>query len=232
LLTCVFLLSRYIIVLRYRRRIAELQREQEVQRTRMRIARDIHDGIGGGLTRIALLSRRIPGQGTDSVAARITEASTELVRELGEIVWTVDPGNDARSAFLAFVRSTLGRQFDDLEVRLEQDLRLLEAESALPLPPDVKRNTLLILKEAVNNALKHAQASTISVRLHLEGDRLELEVKDDGRGFDPQERTGTGNGLANFRKRAEAAGGTVTITSAPDSGTRIHFETRTLPTFM
>ncbi|HEY0978767.1 MAG TPA: two-component regulator propeller domain-containing protein [Flavobacteriales bacterium] len=232
ILAAVFLLSRYIIVLRYRRRIAELQREQEVQRTRMRIARDIHDGIGGGLTRIALLSRRIPGQGPDSAAARITEASTELVRELGEIVWTVDPGNDARSAFLAFVRSTLGRQFDDLDIRLEQDLHVEEAEGALPLPPDAKRNTLLILKEAVNNALKHAQAKTISVRLHLIGSRLELEVKDDGRGFDTAMKAQAGNGLANFRKRAEAAGGTLTVHSAPGEGTSIRFTTESLPTFM
>ncbi len=232
LATGIFLISRYIIVLRYRRRIAELQREQEVQRTRMRIARDIHDGIGGGLTRIALLSRRIPGQGPDSAAARITEASTELVRELGEIVWTVDPGNDARSAFIAFVRSTLGRQFDDLDILLEQDLHVNESEGALPLPPDVKRNTLLILKEAVNNALKHANARTIMVRLYIEGPRLELEVEDDGQGFDPALSARTGNGLSNFRKRAEAAGGNVTVLSTPGEGTRIRFIAEGLPTFM
>ena len=198
----------------------------------MRIARDIHDGIGGGLTRIALLSRRIPGQGPDSAAARITEASTELVRELGEIVWTVDPGNDARSAFIAFVRSTLGRQFDDLDILLEQDLHVNESEGALPLPPDVKRNTLLILKEAVNNALKHANARTIMVRLYIEGPRLELEVEDDGQGFDPALSARTGNGLSNFRKRAEAAGGTVTVLSTPGEGTRIRFIAEGLPTFM
>lgn len=228
----VFLVTRYIVVLRYRRRIAELQREQEVQRTRMRIARDIHDGIGGGLTRIALLSRRIPDQGPDSVAGRIAEASTELVRELGEIVWTVDPGNDARSAFLAFVRNTLGRQFDELGVHLVQDLHVPEAEAPLTMPPDVKRNTILILKEAVNNALKHAAATEIQVHLHLTGDKLDLTVRDNGRGFDPVARSAAGNGLSNLRKRAEAAGGTLRIDSVAGQGTTLHFHCRLGPTFM
>ncbi len=228
----VFLVTRYIVVLRYRRRIAELQREQEVQRTRMRIARDIHDGIGGGLTRIALLSRRIPDQGPDSVAGRIADASTELVRELGEIVWTVDPGNDARSAFLAFVRNTLGRQFDELGVHLVQDLHVPEAEAPLTMPPDVKRNTILILKEAVNNALKHAAATEIQVHLHLAGDQLDLSVRDNGSGFDPVARSAAGNGLSNLRKRAEAAGGTLRIDSVAGQGTTVHFHCRLGPTFM
>lgn len=224
--------TRYLVRLHYRRRIAEMEREQEVQRTRMRIAQDIHDGIGGGLTRIALLSRRIGQAGHEEVAASISKASTELVRELGEIVWTVDPKNDSRSAFIAYVRSTLSRQFDDLELHLVQDLRITPGEEQLAVPPDVKRNTVLILKEAVNNALKHAGATEITVRLYLDGGRLELEVADNGKGFDPVARDGTGNGLANLRKRSVAAGGKLELDAGPGRGTTVRFTCPLTPTFM
>lgn len=224
--------TRYVIRLHYRRRIAELEREREVQRTRMRIARDIHDGIGGGLTRIALLSRRMNAGNREETAARIAETSTELVRELGEIVWTVNPENDTRSAFMAYVRSSLGRQFDELEVKLRLDLSMTPGEEETALPPEVKRNTVLILREAVNNALKHANASEVAVRLHLAGERLELTVKDNGAGFNVQERAQAGNGLPNLRKRAAAAGGTLTMDTAPGRGTTVHFTCPLSPTFM
>lgn len=225
--------TRYVSRLHYRRRIAELEREQEVQRTRMHIARDIHDGIGGGLTRIAMLSRSIHGHGADEeLAAQISRTSTELVRELGEIVWTVDPGNDNRSAFIAFVRNSLGRQFDGLNVELGLDAAVPREEGELPVPPAVKRNALLILKEAVNNALKHAGASRVHVRLHIADDHLELDVADDGQGFDPGDRAGTGHGLSNMLKRAQAAGGTLDMDARPGAGTTIRFRCPLSPTFM
>lgn len=228
----VSLATRYVIRLHYRRRIAELEREREVQRTRMRIARDIHDGIGGGLTRIALLSRRMDAGNREETAARIAETSTELVRELGEIVWTVNPENDTRSAFMAYVRSSLGRQFDKMDVDLRLDLEMPAGEEEMTLPPEVKRNTVLILREAVNNALKHASAGVVEVRLHLAGDLLELVVKDDGAGFDPEARAHAGNGLPNLRKRAAAAGGTLTLDSGPGHGTVVRFTCPLPPTFM
>jgi signal transduction histidine kinase len=232
LLTGAILLTRYILDLRYRERIAALLREQEVQGVRMRIARDIHDGIGSGLTKITLLGRRIPDDRPDGIGSRIAEASTELVHELSEIVWTVDPKNDSRSSFIAFVRNTIGRQFDDLDVRLFSELQVDEESSDRPIGPELKRNTTLILKEAVNNALKHAKATEVHIRLHLGPDHLELEVRDNGVGFDSLMRSGSGNGLANFVKRAEAVQGQVEVHSAPGQGTRVVFTAPMTPTFM
>ncbi|MBL0046304.1 MAG: hypothetical protein IPP33_18495 [Flavobacteriales bacterium] len=101
----VFLLSRYILRLHYRQRISALEKEREVSTLRTRIARDIHDDIGSGLTLITMLSREMnaPGDGNGEkhrLAGSIASASTELIGQLSEIVWTVDPKNDNADRFV------------------------------------------------------------------------------------------------------------------------------------
>lgn len=226
----VVLLTRLVLNRRHRAQVQELERERELERVRMRIARDIHDGIGSGLTKITMLSRQMDPASAPQ-AARIAEASTELVNELGEIVWTVDPRNDSFASFLAYVRSVLGRQFEDLQVELRVDLRCAEIDRDRTIGPELKRNILLVLKEALSNALKHSGASQIEVQLHLGTGMAELMVLDNGHGFDPQLVREGANGLANFTKRAEALGGTVSvITSA--TGTTVTLKVPIPPTNM
>lgn len=88
--------SRYILRLQYLRRIAALEKEREVSNVRSRIARDIHDDLGSGLTRITMLSREMQGttganKDKGKLAAHIASASSQLIGQLGEIVWAVDP---------------------------------------------------------------------------------------------------------------------------------------------
>lgn len=219
----VFLLSRYILHLQYLRRIAALEKEREVSNVRSRIARDIHDDLGSGLTRITMLSREMQGPSSANedkgkLAAHIVTASSELIGQLGEIVWAVDPQNDHAEDFVAYVRNMLGKQFEELSISLRTDLTVEAGQERRGLSPDVKRNVLLMLKELVNNALKHAQARTISVRLHVGASALSLTVSDDGHGFDPSHTRPGGNGLGNLRKRAESIGAMLTMDSSP-SGT-------------
>jgi signal transduction histidine kinase len=219
----VMVATRAVLAVRYRRKLRELEREREVERVRMRIARDIHDGIGSGLTKITMMTRQLPAE--SGHAQRIAQASTELVSELGEIVWTVDPRNDSYGSFLAFVRSTLGKQFEHLSVELHADLHCDPADRERTIGPELKRNVLLVMKEAVNNALKHSQGTRIDVHLELGREHVELRVRDNGHGFDPNNIRDGANGLSNFRKRAEAvhgvfdlhsgAGGTTITLRAP-----------------
>jgi signal transduction histidine kinase/streptogramin lyase len=206
--------TRAVLTARYRRKLRELEREREVEQVRMRIARDIHDGIGSGLTKITMMTRKLKGDGEE--AQRIARASTELVNELGEIVWTVDPRNDSYGSFIAFVRNSLGRQFEDLGVTLRTELTCAKEDLDRSIGPELKRNVMLVMREAVNNALKHSGATRIDVALDLRRDNVKLSVKDDGRGFDPSNTREGANGLVNFRKRAEAAGGTVDVLTGPE----------------
>jgi signal transduction histidine kinase len=90
------------------------------------------------------------------------------------------------------------------------------------LPADVEEALYGIAQEALNNALKHAQPSSVTVTLRMEG-RVELEVADDGSGFDAGAVDGAGGiGLVSMQERAEKVGGTLTIHSAPGKGTRIN----------
>ncbi|MCW5898792.1 MAG: ATP-binding protein [Flavobacteriales bacterium] len=202
--------TRLILLARYRRQVRELERERELEKVRMRIARDIHDGIGSGLTRINILARQLGAQAGPQ-AERIEAASAELVKELGEIVWTVDPRNDDYGSFLAYVRSTLGRQAEHLPMALTSDLRCAAEDNTRSIGPEVKRNILLVLKEAVNNAVKHSKARHIEVSLDLGHDEARLIVRDDGTGFDPTAVREGANGLINFRRRAEELGGSVEV---------------------
>lgn len=232
LLTAVLIVlaTRAVLDARHRRALRELESEREVQRVRMRISRDIHDGIGSGLTKITMMSRQL-NNGDTGQAERIAKASTELVNELGEIVWTVDPRNDSYSSFVAYVRNMLGRWSDELKVELRAELHMDPSDAERMIGPEVKRNVLLVLKEAVNNALKHSGADRITVELDLRHDRVHLAVSDNGRGFDPENVRREGNGLVNFRKRAELLQGQCTWRTGA-AGTTVELDAPIIPTNM
>ena len=100
---------------------------------------------------------------------------------------------------------------------LSQDL------PALALPPDVRHNIFLIIKEALTNALKHAAAGEVRVAATANGSRIEIMVADDGKGFSPATEAAGGkrNGLGNMRQRAETIGGILDLQSTPGSGTSV-----------
>jgi signal transduction histidine kinase len=90
------------------------------------------------------------------------------------------------------------------------------------LPAAAEQDLYHLAQEALNNALKHADPSAVTVTLRVEGDHLELEVSDDGRGFDVGEMADRGGlGLVTMRERAERLGGSLTIVSTPGKGTRV-----------
>ena len=100
--------------------------------------------------------------------------------------------------------------------------------SRLALPAEVRHDLFLVVKEALNNVLKHAQASEVRVRIAEAAARLEIGVEDNGQGFDAG-RSGAGrrgNGLENMRKRIEALGGQFHMASAPGQGTKLKFTVR------
>jgi signal transduction histidine kinase len=90
------------------------------------------------------------------------------------------------------------------------------------LPAEVRRHLYLAAKEAIANAIKHARASELRLTLAVDGNRLVVEVADDGCGL-PAEIDPTGNGLRNFRERMDAIGGTLAVASAAGKGTQLTF---------
>ena len=204
-----------------------VRRILELERVRARIAGDLHDDIGGSLSRIAIQSEvaRRDAIDPDGVPARrlveIGDTARSVVESLADVVWSIDPGQDD----LASVERRL-REYaaDILGARgIRWTFHSTGHADAVALDPERRRDLLLLLKEGITNIARHADARVASLHLRLSGGELQAELRDDGRGFDVRAgaRDGAGGrGLVNMRLRAERLGGTLTVESSPASGTR------------
>ncbi len=201
-----------------------VRRLVEVQRVREHIASDLHDEFGLSLSRISILSevarRQTSGDGAGEELEIIGETARGLIDATSDMAWALDPSKDTLGSVIARVRRVAGDVCEGSGVRLEVDIdpRLKE----IPLPSEVRRHLLLILKEAIHNALRHGHPSRLGMRVSRTHGRLVLTVEDDGLGFDPGAlEDGTGHGLAGMRRRAEAAGGDLEVSSTFGGGTRV-----------
>jgi signal transduction histidine kinase/ligand-binding sensor domain-containing protein len=202
-----------------RERILVLEKERAVEAERQRIARDMHDDLGSGLTRIAILGEVAKRQSVvdPDVLNDVSTSARELVENLGNIIWVLNPGHERLPSLLAYIREYAGKTLELSGIALH-----METPGPVPdrhLAETVRRNVFLIMKEALNNLIKHAEARNVHIGTVLVGDRLRITITDDGRGF-AQERE-FGNGLRNMRQRAADIGGELTVQGTEGQGTRV-----------
>jgi signal transduction histidine kinase len=223
----VLLLTAFIIYTFYRYR---LQRLLELERMRTRIATDLHDDIGANLTRIAILSEVAKQQATNGSSAlkrellpSIADIARESVASMNDIVWAISPDHDSLLDLTRRMRQHADEVFTLRDVELE--FNALSPESDLRLGVDIRRDLLLIFKEAVNNAAKHSGCSKVQIDFGCRDSVLNLSIKDNGSGFAAFDDN-DGHGLRNMARRAEAHGGRLTIVSPPGTGTLVEFELR------
>lgn len=209
---------------RLHRRLKLLEQERSLERERARIAQDLHDDLGSSLTRISLLCDLIKADkdsppNVETHARKISLSAAQSVRALEEIVWALRPGSDSLQSLVEYIAHFANELFDGDTAHCRLDLP--HDLPDLPLPPDMRHNIFLIVKEALTNAFKHAKAREVRVHAKASGARLEIVVEDDGRGFAAAPAGGGGkrNGLGNMRRRAEAMQATLLIRSAPGQGT-------------
>lgn len=208
------------------RRVKALVQERALQRERERIARDLHDDLGSSLARISLLSGLVKADKHHSAqveahAEKIAQSADETVRALEEIVWAVRPDSDSLQSLMDYIAHFATELFEGNGTRCRLDI-----PHELPgraLPPDLRHNIFLVVKEALTNVLKHAAANEVRVQAKATAGSLEIQIEDAGQGFDAAaaRQREEGHGLANMRRRAEAVGGTLFIQSAPGSGTKV-----------
>jgi signal transduction histidine kinase len=178
-----------IVLAGHRYRVARLL---ALERVRMRIAADLHDDIGGSLSRISIQSE-VACRETEALGERprhrlaeIADHARTLVDALSDVVWSVDPGKDD----LASVCRRIREYADD--VLASNGVRWTYTSSpnleSVKLDPQARRALFLLLKEAVTNAARHARARSVSLNVELAGRELRAELTDDGCGFD---RTGS-----------------------------------------
>ncbi len=194
---------------------------------RQRLARELHDSVSQALFSMTLHARaaqrhlETAGLGAGEPAAREVERLRELtagaLAEMRALIFELRPGALAEEGLVAAVC----KQAAALGARTATTIRVEAPAERLELAPDAEEHLYRLVLEALNNALKHADADTIEVDLRVEGDALVVGVRDDGRGFDPgQERPGH-LGLHTMQERAGALGGRLDVTSAPGEGTTV-----------
>jgi signal transduction histidine kinase len=227
-LLAIGLLFRYYTTRKLRNRLRQLEHLNEIQEIRNRIARDIHDEIGSGLSKIALLSsgmeRKLSEQEELSKTnRRIKQLSSEVIQNMGEIIWAVNPGNDSVSSLFAYLRNYLNHFAEETQLSTQIELYCENPEDLeRQLRPEMKRNLLLIVKEALNNIQKHAQANEVDFRCRFGRSKVNLLIRDNGKGFTETPRFNHGNGMKNMQKRATDLQGILDISF--DSGTVIKLE--------
>lgn len=212
----------------HRYRIARLL---ELERMRMRIATDLHDDIGTSLSRVAILSevvkRQSPTTSPDAtrMLSEIGDTARSLVDAMSEIVWSVDPRREDVHDVLVRTREFAADLFQGTGIDWSFDAP--DGLDQIRLAPERRRHLYLIMKEALANIARHARCASAACTVAMRDHRLNVEIHDDGRGFvsaldgDVDRRHERGHGLRNMRARAAALGGTLTIESAPDRGTRL-----------
>jgi signal transduction histidine kinase len=145
------------------------------------------------------------------------------MEKIGLIVWSVDPRRDEVSEVVTFFQrhatqmcSAAGIAFDSPGI---------DTQRSLPLTPEQRRTVYLILKEGLNNIIRHAACSKVSFRCKIEDRTLHVVLTDDGRGFETDEKS-HGHGLQNMRSRASAIGAHLRITSSAGKGTSLEVTMR------
>jgi ligand-binding sensor domain-containing protein/signal transduction histidine kinase len=211
----------YII---YRNRLNKLL---EIERTRTRIATDLHDDIGSNLSKIALLSELVKmkltngGEENRNMLATIADVSRSTVDSMRDIVWSINPQRDS---VLEMTRKMRQHAEDILVPRgIAVNFTTGESDPEGAVSMDVRRELFLIFKEAVNNAARHSCCRNVDIAFVVSGNRVSIEMKDDGIGFNAEQPTQS-NGLANMQARAKRIGADFSFKSAPGLGTAISVE--------
>jgi signal transduction histidine kinase/ligand-binding sensor domain-containing protein len=223
LLVAVVLLIRFLIRRRYQAALARLRRQQELEEERQRISREMHDDVGAGLTQITLMSEALARQQHDTKAEQIAGVSRKLMQHMSEIIWSLNQEAGRLQDLFAYMREQLGLLAEHAAAELIIEFPETPVNPVLPF--ELKRNLLLLVKEAVNNAVKHSGATRIEVQAVVEGDCLAFRIQDNGRGFEPGHNS-QGNGLRNMNTRAQRLGSVLELHAAPGRGTTVQVRVR------
>jgi len=215
-----FLLGVYFIsTLRIRSLLA-------IEKLKTKLAADLHDSVGSGLTEISILSELVSREvnnGSGNVSQNlksISETSRYLIDNMSDIVWVVNPLRDSLHDLIIRLKDSYNDVLTYKGILLKTTN--LDKLENIKLPMEYRQNLYLIFKEGINNSLKHSKCSQIILEANIRGDVLEMVLKDNGIGMRSDEKI-MGNGLRNMEERARIIGGKLKWRSVSNSETTITF---------
>ena len=208
-------------------RLHERARDLAALDERARLARELHDSVTQALFSMTLHARAAQlaivraGLGADGPLARSVRQLNDLTQgalaEMRALIFELRPGSLLEEGLIA----ALGKQTAALSAREALPVQVEAPEERIPLEEETEEHLYRIAQEALHNAIKHAHAGRIGVRVWTEGDALILTIADDGTGFDTNAVHPGHLGLETMAERAHQIGGQLTISSAPGEGTTV-----------
>jgi signal transduction histidine kinase len=219
---------RYFTWRKMQREVQRLEQRRAVEEERTRMARDIHDEMGARFTQISLLAGRALKAAPADESVRepirnINGAVKELAAALEEIVWAANPSHDSLEGFSNYLSQYTVAALRDAGLRCRLDIPTLLPTRTLA--SGLRHRLMMVVKEALNNALKHSRATEVRVQLEFDDERLRVTVADNGAGFDLV-TVKRGNGLDHSGRRMEEIGGTCVVESRPGAGTSVRLSVR------
>jgi signal transduction histidine kinase len=222
---------RWLVEQRTRQLQREIRERERVERRhaleaeRSRIARDLHDDLGSSLTEISVLAnsgqlRQSGAEAQPGLFQTIGAKARALVSALDVIVWAVDPEDNSLQSLGDYLSGYAGDFFSHTPVACR--FKMPVSFPAITLEGRVRHELLMAVKEALNNVVRHADATEVEFRMALADGRLEIDLADNGKGLEPEE-SGDGHGLRYLSARMRKLGGDCALESPPGGGTIVKF---------
>jgi signal transduction histidine kinase/ligand-binding sensor domain-containing protein len=222
----VIAIVRYVSYRRLRLKLRAAEQQTAIERERGRIARDIHDDLGNRLTEIQLLTglaqrnHEIPKKAITHID-EISSAALQATDALDEIVWAINPRNDTLTHLIDYLGQFTINYMRTAGIRCRVDLP--ENPPAKSVSAEVRHNLFLAIKESLNNIVRHASATEVSLIILVTDQSLSVIIEDDGQGFSGEVKNDGADGLENMHRRIAEIHGQFKIKSKPGVGTCISF---------
>ena len=211
-----------------RRKLILMEKSKAVELERTRIAMDLHDEIGSELTRLQLLCHRMDVftkklgiEETPQSVVEIRKVTNKLVFALDEMVWVVRPANDNLEHLTGYLTQYAASFFENTAITCKTDMPLQLPDAEISGPD--RHNLFLALKEAMNNIVKHADASEVLFEVALSGHQFRMAVHDNGKGMASDKDPRFQRGLRSMERRMKLNGGTFSIRTNENGGTTVEF---------
>ena len=228
LLAVVLIITLSLAVMRIylRRKLAKqrilLEKQQAIQKERTRIATDMHDDLGAGLSRIKFLSEIIKlkqqsRQDTEEYILRIGDYAKDMIGKMGEIVWALNEKNDSVGNLVAYSRLYAAEYLAQNGITV--NVQTPESFLDVFVTGEIRRNIFLTIKEALHNVVKHAKADHVNIHISIDRNIM-ITIADNGIGIDQDNIRPFSNGISNMQKRIQEIGGVLEIKN--NNGTNIY----------
>ena len=219
-----WLIAKWYFRYRIRKQQTEFEKQQVIEKERTRIATDMHDDLGAGLSRIKFLSQALSNKKNEDESIKtglekIIDFSDEMTEKMGEIVWALNEKNDTLADLVAYTRSYAMEYLANHHITCNMDTPLHLPNTFIA--GEIRRNIFLTVKECLHNIIKHSGATTVDFSIQL-NKSIEIIIHDNGKGIDWNNQRAFSNGLQNIDKRMKDINGKATFLNIKGTKVMLH----------